>query len=194
MCVWKRVSPPHKESKVNSPLPFCFPLPVSISLSWPHYCQTRLEDNRHQRLLPMLVGFVWCVLSHIATDPHTHWGACMPDTPPTSCSPSLSDTYYTHTQRGSQWLWAAEPGVWRELKNRAQRKSEEHKKETMSGQGEQPRGCLSLRLWSRSPLLLLGLFSLQQHTSGELQQTFSTNCCSQHFGRFYLGCHAAVAH
>ncbi|MEQ2187235.1 Bone morphogenetic protein receptor type-1B, partial [Goodea atripinnis] len=38
----------------------------------------------------------------------------------------------------------------------------------MPRQGEQPRGYLYLCLWSRSLLLLLGLFSLQQHASGNI--------------------------
>lgn len=170
------------------------PPPFSLSLPVSQLASLLLSDLVGGQSAPTAaadagVFCVVCSFSRCDGPTHSHSGLHAWYSPYVLLSLPLWHILHTLTQRGSQWLWASEPGVWKELNNGAQRKSEEHRRETctMPEQGEKPRGCLSLCLWSRSPLLLLGLFSLQQQANGKLQWTFSTHCCPQHFGCFYLG-------
>lgn len=110
-------------------------------------------------------ALVWCGLSHIVVDTHTHTDteACMPDTPPTALS--LFGTY-KHTLGGRGSVQVADPVAWSVLKRGE--KSSRAADSTMPVQRERLKCCLSLCLWSQSPLLLLGLFCLHAQAHGKL--------------------------
>ena len=167
---------------------------LSLSLSWAATVRLgwrTINCNCCCRCWCVLCGVDFLTLRWTHTHTHTHKHtlrhtrelACpVPPLPSVSLSLCCTHTHshrhtHTHTlgERGGVCVcvWVADPAVWSVLKRGAERSAAADSTMPVQGGRLKRRVSLCLCLWSRSPLLLLGLFSLHAQAHGESPANFS---------------------